>query len=73
MSEHVLPHYDVSVAFHPETQVRRTPDVLPERTVAAQIGIYSETSPLRTVALWGAPSVEAALAKLYPPEVSLFF
>lgn len=38
---------------------------------AAQIGIYSETDPLRSVALFGLPSIEVLMSQFYPEEISL--
>lgn len=35
-------------------------------------GIHQEIDPLKMVAVYGPPSVEALLAQFYPPEVSLF-
>lgn len=40
---------------------------------AQSIGIYDESDPLREVVTWGPVGVEAVLAQLYPPEVSLFY
>lgn len=45
----------------------------PERVKGVQLGIYNETDTLKIAAIWGAPSVEAVLAQLYPPEISLFY
>lgn len=35
-------------------------------------GIHQETDPLKTVVIYGPPSVEALLAQFYPTEISLF-
>lgn len=37
------------------------------------VGIYEETDPLKTAAVWGTVGTEAVLAQLYPPDQSLFF
>lgn len=37
------------------------------------LGVYSETDPLKRVALWGPIGAEAVLAQMYPLQTSLFF
>lgn len=46
-------------------------DETPDRRRA--VGIYNETDQLKYAALWGPVGVEALLAQLYPPTISLFF
>lgn len=38
-----------------------------------KVGIFNETDPLKSAALWGPVGAEALLAQLYPPTTSLFF
>ncbi len=38
-----------------------------------KIGIYNETDSLQLATIWGPIGVEAVLAQMYPPEISLFF
>lgn len=37
-----------------------------------EMGVYSETDRLKMAAIWGKPSVESAMAQLYPANISLF-
>lgn len=49
--------------------------VLPQATHSEgkNFGIYDESHLLKSAVIWGPVGVEAALAQLYPPEISLFF
>ncbi len=38
----------------------------------SSIGVFEETQPLRSAAIWGPPGAEAVLAGLYHPDDSLF-
>lgn len=44
-----------------------------EKEKTFPLHVYSETDPLRTVALWGPPGPEVVLAQLLPPEENLFY
>lgn len=41
------------------------------KKTAPKIGIYSETDPLRSAAIFGLPSIEVLMSQFYPKEISL--
>lgn len=64
---------------HDFSQFRRSqgppdkpPIELSPRKDREPIGIFEETQPLKSVAIWGPPGSEAVLAGLFPPYISLF-
>ncbi|OGE26408.1 hypothetical protein A3C26_01605 [Candidatus Daviesbacteria bacterium RIFCSPHIGHO2_02_FULL_39_12] len=38
----------------------------------SRVSVFDETDPLKRVAVWGPPSIEAVLGQLLPPDKSLF-